>query len=151
MVANAEAPCIIEAAFAVESNIALKQDGAEAHRCGFFQRVVQQALAVALTLAVIGNTDRTHCQHGDLPAVIGEDICAHEHVLPDQSAVLLHHEIQFMDECRVITEHMHHIMLAAPRTVHIPERFTDELLNGSLVFGSLRTDDIVICIHCFTS
>ncbi|MBR6463296.1 glycosyltransferase family 4 protein, partial [bacterium] len=52
---------------------------------------------------------------GDLAAVVSLDVRAHEHVLADQLAVLLHDEIQFFDERRIVAQHVDHVVLAAAR------------------------------------
>ena len=75
----------------------------------------------------------------------------HEHVLPYQLSILLHLKIQLLHESRVIAQHMHHILLAAAGTVNVPECLSDKVFDLSVFFDLLRTDDIVIFIHCFSS
>ena len=45
----------------------------------------------------------------------------HEHILSDQTAILLHNEVKFPDKRRIISKYMDHIMLAASRLVYVPE------------------------------
>ena len=136
MVADAKLTGIGKAALAVEADIALEQNSAVAESCRFLQGVIEQRLTIPLALELRCNTNRPHRQNRDHPAVIRFDDRLHEHILPDQPAILLHDEIQFPDESRIISKHMDHVMLTASRTVHVPERFPDEIFNFSVVFGS---------------
>ena len=147
MVADAEAPGIGKAAVAVEADVALKQHRPEAQGRRPLQGVVQQLFAVALALQLRRDADGAHGQHGDHPAVVGVDDRAHEHVLSDQRAVLLHDEVQLPDKGRILPEHMDHIVLQTARAIDVPKCFAHKIFDCSVVLFFLQADGIVIWIH----
>ena len=137
VVSYPELPGIIESALAVEADVPLEQNRTVSEGLRLLQGLIQDSFSVALALQLRSNADRTHGKNGNIVAVICIDDSFHEHVLPYQPSVLLHDEVQFLNECRVIAEHMNDIVLAAPRPVHIPEGLPDQVLNCPVILRFL--------------
>ena len=55
------------------------------------------------------------------------------------SPTFLHHEIQFRDEVRILTETMQDIMFQAAWPVNIPEGFPREILHFAVILGPLKS------------
>ena len=60
-------------------------------------------------------------------------------------------EVQIFHKCRIISEHMHHIVLAAAGFVDIPERLPYQVLHFPVFICSLRADITSIDNHQSTS
>ena len=147
VVADAELPRVGEAALAVEGDVALEADGAEAERRRAFEREVEQLLAVALALQVRRDADRPHRQNRDVAPVVGADLRADEDVLPDDAPVLLHHEVELADERRIVAQAVQDVVFQRPRAVDVPERFADEVLDLAVVSWLFRSDVHDVASH----
>ena len=132
MISNSILVGISKAAIAIEVNIAFKEHGTETHFRGFLQRIIKQEFTISLTLKLRCDTDRPHCKHFYIPAIVRVDNGPHEHVLAYQLAVLLHHKIELLHERRIISQNMQCIMLTTARLINVPERFSDKVLYFSV-------------------
>ena len=61
--------------------------------------------------------------------------------MADQTALLLHHEVQLRDEIRIVPVLMQDKMLRAAGAVHIPEGFPRKVLHRAVFFGFFQSDD----------
>ena len=73
----------------------------------------------------------------------------HEHVLPDDSAVQLHDEVQLLYKGRILSQLVDDKMLQAAGTVHIPKALTDQIFYLTVVVGGFLADDGFHCIKSF--
>ena len=73
----------IKPALAVKVDVAFHADGADAHLRCFFESKIKQDLAVAFTLKIGVNTNRTERHDRQCSAVIGLDLGADEHHMTD--------------------------------------------------------------------
>ena len=147
MVADAEFARVSKAALSVEADVPLEANRAAAESRRLFQRIVQQHFAVALPLELRCDADRSHRHDGDVPAVVAADRRAHEDVLPDQNAVLLHNKVQLRHESRVTAEPVEHIMLHAARSVHVPKGFAHKVFHRAVIVLCFSTDDDILIVH----
>ena len=60
--------------------------------------------------------------------------------MPDDPAVLLHHEIKLRDEVRITPELIQHIMLRASGAIHVPEGFASEVFNSAIIGRGFESD-----------
>ena len=123
VVPDAKIAGVGKAAFAVKQNIALKAQRAAAQGRRPAQGFVQQHFPIALPLVLWRDADGPHGHDGDASAIVRLNPGPHEHVLPNQPAVLFHDKIQLLHKGRVLPQPMQHEMLLAARTVYVPEGF----------------------------
>lgn len=113
-------------AFAVEVNIAFEAKCATSQLGCLCERIIQQHLAVALSLMLRRYADWSHRHDWNFSAIICCDACSHEHVLADDPSIQQHYEIKFLYKVLVIPQLVENVVLQTSRAIHIPEALSDE-------------------------
>ena len=144
VVSDAEFRGISKSALAIKVDVPLETDCPEAHLRGFSKAVIQQSLAIPLTLEIGVDSYRPHRQDGDDSVVVGLDGGAHIYTLAYEFPVGFHHEIQLWDKGRVIPQTVQDIVLQAAGAINVPERFADEVLYIAVFKFPLVADNEVI-------
>ena len=77
-------------------------------------------------------------EHGSF---VKDDFRFREHHMPDDLTVFLHHEIQAVDEVRVVPVLVEDIMLGAARAIDIPKGFAGKVFHRAIVLGLFQSDN----------
>ena len=125
---------------AVEVDVALHAQQAEAHRLGFPKGMVQQLQPVALALVVGMYADGPESPRGEHRPVIQHNLSFGKHHMPDYPAVFLHHQVQLRDKVGIAAVAVQHIVLGASGTIDVPESLARQVLHLAVVVGLLQSN-----------
>ena len=71
----------------------------------------------------------------------------HQHDLPDELPVPLHHKIQLRHEGGVLPDAVEHIVLPAAGAVDVPERLPGQVFHGPVIVPGFGTDGDLVFRH----
>ena len=129
----------VETRVAVEVDVALHTYKAYPLLLRLSEGVCQQFQTLAVALAFGKDAYRSESPRRDAASVGKYQFRLREHNVPQDTAVLLHNEVKFFYEVRVVTILVQHEMLGAAGTVYVPEGFSGKVLHLAEIFCSFKS------------